>query len=439
MSPSPPRSERSSRLRGIALHRNSPRALAAILASALAVAAPLLAWTGTTCAASRGSYRLDGDCDGYPRIDVQTPPGLCVGLVAHGLGRPRSIAAIGDDWYVADMGGWEPRRGRLLRLPNRGRAGPQVVLDRLDEPNTVVALPGGKLLLGVLGRIVEIDPKNADPRTTQHDVVTGLPSDGRHPLASFARSPDGTLWINVGSRSDHCEAKDGAAPDPAKPCPETIETPPRGSIVKIVPGDQPADIAKATVVADGLRNAMALALTDAGELWAAANARDSIHAADRTLDDLKFPHDVLVKVRAGAHYGWPACYDGRTPSPEFPKADCGAITPSDALLPPHAAPLGMLAYRGSALEALAGRLLIGYHGYLDTGHRLVAVDPRNASATTEIVGNWGFAAGVRPRGTPVGLTQLDDGSVLVAEDLNSTILRLARDAATTRRTEGPGS
>ena len=100
------------------------------------------------------------------------------------------------------------------------------------------------------------------------------------------------------------------------------------------------------------------------------------------------------------------------------------------LLPAHAAPLGMLLYRGDKLPGLAGKLVIGYHGYRATGHRVVAVglgaDGRPTGTPTELVWDWEQKDGSHPQGSPVGLVQADDGSVLIAEDHSGALLRLAR-------------
>ncbi len=43
------------------------------------------------------------------------------------------------------------------------------------------------------------------------------------------------------------------------------------------------------------------------------------------------------------------------------------------LLPPHAAPLGMIVYDGPMFPVLKGQAVITFHGYRDQGHRLVAL------------------------------------------------------------------
>ncbi|MGK9235693.1 PQQ-dependent sugar dehydrogenase [Inquilinus limosus] len=404
------------------LRRWVVRLLALILSSAGALAgAP---------AEAAGTYRTSGDCDGFPKVSLRTPPGLCVGLVATRLGFARGVAVIGTDIYVADMGSWEKGRGRLLRIPDGGRAAPQVLLTRLDRPNALVPAGDGRLLLGLAGRVVAVDPQAEQPAATLRDVVIGLPNDGRHPLSALALAPDGALFVNVGSATDHCERDDDSAPDPAKPCPETESTPPRGSVLRLAPDALPADARKLAPFARGLRNSMALWVLPNGTPLALVNARDAIDQADPKLSDEALPHDFYAVLREGADYGWPYCYDEQRPSPEYPRFDCGKTQVPTLLLPPHAAPLGMLLYRGSTLPGLDGRLLMTYHGYRDTGHRVMtlAIDDQGTpqGEPQPLVWGWDAAKGIRPQGAPLGLAEMADGSVLITEDHNGTLLRLAR-------------
>ncbi len=130
-------------------------------------------------------------------------------------------------------------------------------------------------------------------------------------------------------------------------------------------------------------------------------------------NDDGLPHDELNLVQDGARYGWPYCYDDGKPSPEYPAAQCADFRAPLVLLPAHAAPLGMTYYCGSPVAAgvpghvvqeiqRAGRkpvaLIVTYHGYRATGHRVVAfqidaigVPHRRATA------NW-YGAGMRAMG-----------------------------------------
>jgi glucose/arabinose dehydrogenase len=391
----------------------------------------LLATGATAKADAAEAYHTTGLCDGYPAVALKTPPGLCVGLVADHLGFARGVADDATAIYVADMGGWRKGHGRILRLDKKIPGKRTVLLAGLDEPNALAPGPDGTLYAGVLGRVIRFDPRAADPAATVRDVVVGLPDTGRHPLTAVAVATDGSLYLNVGSETDNCETEDGGAPNPKTSCPETTETPPRGSIIHVVPKpDGAVDAGAAQVVARGLRNSLGLAILPGGRLVAAVNARDAIDTRDPNLPDDKLPHDTLDRIVAGADYGWPYCFDDKRPSPEYPHHNCGATRAPDLLLPPHAAPLGLLYYAGTVLPGLTGRLIIPYHGYREGGPRIVSLaldaDGAPQGRPADLVWGWDKAPGSHPQGAPVAVAAMRDGSILITEDLNHTLLRLAR-------------
>lgn len=376
------------------------------------------------------AYVAAGECDGFPRVSLESPSGTCVGLVAAHLGFARGVAAIGADVYVVDMGGWHKGRGRLLRLGDHGKAAPVALINGLDEPNALTPGPGRTLYVGMLGKVIQVDPVAADAAASTRDIVTGLPANGRHPLAALAVAPDGSLFVNVGSATDHCERDDGSPPDPAKYCPETIGSAPRAVILHVTPGEAPIDARQVTPFARGLRNSMALAVLPSGALIAAVNARDAIDQADPSLSDEDLPHDTFDRIEEAADYGWPYCWDENRSSPEYPHFNCAAKRKPTMFLPAHAAPLGMIVYRGKMLPGIDGKAIIGLHGYRSQGHRLVAlpIDAQgNPSGPIEdLISGWDAKKGDHPQGAPVGLFELPDGSILITEDHNGTLLRLSQ-------------
>ena len=387
---------------------------------ALFVAAPLTA---------KPAYVPAGKCDGLPRVQLITPRGMCVGLVAEHLGFPRGLALIGRDVYLADLASRTPGRGRILRLGDYGRAAPVVVLDGLNQPNGLAATPDGKLYVGEVGRIIRFDPRSPNPRATVSVVVSGLPSDGRHNLTALMLAPDGALIIGMGARSDNCESETGKPPNPAALCPETREHPPRGSLLRLdATTVRPAAAAAIPPLATGIRNAMAMAFLPDGTLIAASNGRDNIDSADKRLSDDALPHDVLLKIVRAGDYGWPYCFDAGRPSPEYPRFDCRTKRAPALLLSAHAAPLSMLRYGGTRLKPLTGKLVLGYHGYRARGHRIVAIALNGANPVggeIEMVGGWTSAKGTGPQGSTSAMLELPDGSILIAEDQNRTLLRLS--------------
>ena len=308
------------------------------LIALLALLAPLLA------GAADKAYRTQGDCDGFPAVALTTAKDLCVGLVAEGLGHARGVAAIDSDVFVVDMVAWQSTKGRLLKLAHGGRGAPAVVLHDLDQANAVVRGPGRTLYVGVTGQVLQVDPYAADPGRSVRVIVDGLPGTGRHPVPALAVGTDGALFVNVGSATDNCHPAGGRLPDPKAACPETQESPPRGSVLRFPPRATTWHAGEQPPYARGLRNSMAMAALPNGRLAVAVNSRDGINRADASLSDAALPHELLTVLQPGGDYGWPYCYDQRVPSPEYPGFDCAAKLAPDLLLPAHAAPLGMLLY-----------------------------------------------------------------------------------------------
>ncbi|MBL8481984.1 MAG: PQQ-dependent sugar dehydrogenase, partial [Rhodocyclaceae bacterium] len=389
---------------------------------------------------ARGGYVTAGECDGLPRLQLRTPAGFCVGLVAQGFKFPRGLLVLPDgDLLVADMGGWVEGRGSIWRLSRQGgKYERRQVFGKLDRPASLALGPDGKVYVGTVGRVFRFDP--APPQAVAEDVIGGraalpaLPLTGRHPLPLLVFDRDGQLYVNVGSASDNCESPGGAAPDAASPCPETTGRDARG-VIRLYSIKWPeGKITGWSDYAHGLRNSMALAIhPDSGALWQGENSRDAISARDASLDDRALPHDELNLIRKGAHYGWPYCYDENRPSPEYAAHKCTDYTRPELLLPPHAAPLGMAFHGGRGWPTrLRNALVVSFHGYRDSGHRLLAypfgAGGRPRGRPEVLVDGWGPGKST-PMGAPVDVKIAADGAVFVSEDRNGTVLRLVCSAA----------
>ncbi len=376
----------------------------------------------------------DGICDGYPRLILQTPPGVCVGLVTQGLKKPRGIAELANgDLIVAEMGSWDPNKGGVWRLRPVGNAEGRSVerlklLSEIDRPSGVVTGPDGLPYVASADAVFRFDPTQLPkPRLTL--IAKGLPVDGRHPLKHFVFSPSGdAVYVNVGSHSDVCEKNDRFA----TPCWEEAIS--RGAIRKYPIAGNATTF---QVVARGLRNSMALAFhTPSGKLIQAENSRDAIakRAPELADNELDLPHEelnvVVPNAAAPPHFGWPYCYDNGASSPEYRSADCTKYLSPALLLPGHAAPLGMEFYTGTMFPAAyRNNLIIGYHGYRETGHR-IAVIPFDATTGTpngeplDVVRGWD-----NPVGGPVDILVAKDGSIYVTDDKTNSVLRVFYDPA----------
>jgi hypothetical protein len=143
-------------------------------------------------------------------------------------------------------------------------------------------------------------------------------------------------------------------------------------------------------------------------------------------------------IQKGDVLDWPYCYDDGKVSPEFPKADCSKYKHPHLLFPAHAAPLSFLKYTGKLFPAwYQNRLFISFHGYAPYGHRIVTYKRNDMMEPVgdplSIVYGWDAQIG-QSTGTPVGLTQGDDGSVFITEDNSQKILQLYYNAK-----DGPGT
>ena len=439
-------------------------------------------------AQAKSGYALSAEtCGGFPKLRITMQPGFCAGLVAakdDGLIFPRTIVQVPDTRFfvVADMGGWDPKKGRLLLLdpaaPERTRI--KVLLRGLDVPHGLAVGIDRRIYAGVVDRIFRFDPLAADPAATVETIVQGLPgfkpklADGTtlprnlHPLKHFVFDRTGRLFVNIGAPSDACatsksETKPCAAGEGASPLAAVwMFTPPAGGIfpaLKAGDANPPHE-----VFARGLRNSMALAVhprfPDEGfPLLQGENARD--------LPEANRPNEELNALERGKHYGWPYCYDLSTVSTEYaaflkktgPYRDlcnnAALYRPPHSLMPPHGAPLGMLYYQGEKFPALNGKLIVALHGYRPTGSRLIVYDtdargfptvepppvrynvscaasevfaengkPVAAAPYAELISGWHKVNGVRPQGAPVGITVAADGAIWLVEDKNQTIIRI---------------
>ena len=385
-------------------------------------------WAGIAQAGN--PYPSAGACDGLSKVNVKTPSGTCVGVVASDLKMPRGVLPLSDsDIWVTEMGAWERNSGRLSRLTwHNGRYQRSTILDKLDRPHGIQLGKDGWVYIGEASRIIRVNPQSLNDagKITPQVVVDRLPDDGHHPLKQLLLDNNGNIYLSMGAKTNNCENANGTPPQ--FPCAESSGARATASIWKITsPLNQP----KTTVYARGLRNAMGMTWSAQGELIATENGRDNIHQADRRLSDARLPHDELNVIRAGGDYGWPYCFDNNRASPEYRShaAVCRQKIAPTGLLPAHSAPLGITRYpNDGSIAALRGRYLIALHGYRDTGHRLIAIGTnaagRPAGKASDVISAWGRTAS-QPMGAPVEARVAPSGKIYITDDRNDALLRLS--------------
>ncbi len=368
----------------------------------------------------------DISCGGFPRINVGTMSGSCLGLVIPksksvdpvsklGFVKPRTILQVPGtkSFLLVDMGGWASNNGRLFLL-SPGTSGYTVKLIRkgLDLPHGFRVGPDGMFYLAEKAQVSRFNFANGAIINWQL-VVGGLTKkEGyMHPLSQIVFDPrSGDLFLNSGSMSDHCSL---SGKTNFKYCDED-EKLGSGQILRIpafMLKNIPAGGVKFfEISAEGLRNSMAMVVHSSGMLIQGENSRD--------FSELEEPYEEINTMDLndirGNHYGWPYCYNFHATSPEwaFPEnknlpthkqfrkpVDCmseggieaGDYKPPYALVPPHAAPLHMDYYQGNMFPTLKNKLIMAWHGYQPTGQRIVAynIDDRGRPLLNP-EGSFGF-------------------------------------------------
>lgn len=398
--------------------------------------------------AALSQYKIIGTCGGFPKINVKTAPGFCVGQIDSGEGMvfPRTAAEIAPGKILlVDMGGWAASNGKiyLLTLTN-GKYVRTTLLDAaktsdlkikamLDRPHLIMRGPDGLFYLSSVSQIVRFNPTKPDFLKNAEVIISGIPAKGLHPLKTFTFDNSGNIYLNVGSATNVCQ-KSGIAFDRKNECLEVEDNNVGQAQVRMYARQPDGTYSKSfKIYSRGLRNSMGLWWHKTKNiLLQAENGRDNIKDLNPQISNANLPHEEFNILKEGSHYGWPYCYDNNLANPEWSYINCDKYSKPYLLLPAHASPLSMLIYNGPLFPAwYQNRMLISFHGYEPLGHRIVAYRRDDNGLPTKepmsVVYGWN-ADGTQGLGSPVGLSQMNDGSVLIVEDKNRKVLRLFYDA-----------
>lgn len=349
---------------------------------------------------------------------LRVPAGFSIRPFATGLKNPRIIAVSADGTvYVSRR-----EQGDVIILRDTdgdGRAdGEPVVVARRAGAHGL-AIRGNQLYLATVKELFRA-PISADGTLGPLEMLAGdLPDGGQHPNRTMAFGPDGMLYLSVGSSCNACN--------------ET--NPEHATMLRMDP-----DGKSRTIFASGLRNTIGFDWNPAtGELWGMD------HGIDFLGNDVQ--PEELNRLRKGKQYGWPHVYgDGginpqSTPPGEIAKAQWKAMSEPMALgYTAHAAPMQMLFYRGGMFPAeYRGDAFVTMRGSWNrrpaSGYELVRVKFNKGQpvAFEPFVSGFLTDGGQSHIARPVGLAQAKDGALLVGDDANGVIYRVAyegRRAAT---------
>ena len=377
---------------------------------------------------------------------LSVPAGFTVRLFASGFSNPRTIrVAPNGDIFMAET---SANRIRVMRAADGAEAPSekQVFAEGLDQPFGIAFYPPGNdpqwIYVANNNSVVRFAYHNGDLRAGgEAQVIVPRLSDnhGGHSTRDVAFSLDGKrMFISVGSGSNVATVMSKKNPDEIR---QWEEEHGRGAAwddetnrADILVTD-PEGRAPLHPFATGIRNGVGIAVNpDTGDLWSSTNERDGLG------DDLV--PDYLTRVKEGGFYGWPWYYMGKLEDPrhagERPDLAGQAIVP-DVLLQAHSASLEMTFY--TATNGVAafpagyrGDIFAAEHGSWNrssrTGYKVVRARLNHGVPTGEYDDFLtGFVVDDRSVwGRPVGVAVAHDGALLVSEDGNGTVWRIAPDA-----------
>ena len=378
---------------------------------------------------SRSAARMPSVVVRPAGASLHLPPGFEAEPFAAGLDQPRTMhTAPNGDIFVAEAGS---NRIRVLRAAD-GAAKPastSTFASDLNLPFGIAFWPPGPsprfVYVGDTDQVLRFPYQSGDLQAhgPAEVIVRSLP-EGGHWTRDVVFSPDGSrMFVAVGSAGN-------LDPDLTGPPPANLplgaawgDDLNRANVLQFTPDGHPSRI-----VATGLRNCSAEAIQPGnGALWCVVNERDGLG------DNL--PPDYATRVEPGAFYGWPWFYIGAHPEPRMngARADLAShVTLPDVLIQPHSAPLGITFYDGTQFPPdYRGDAFVALHGswnrFLRTGYKVVRLhlqDGRPTGVYEDFL--TGFVASDQAVwGRPVGLTTMHDGSLLVSDDANGTIWRIA--------------
>jgi glucose/arabinose dehydrogenase len=379
---------------------------------------------------------------GWPNgITPTAPQGFTVKKFADELDHPRWIYVAGNgDIFVAEtntiLKGIKKlgaKISRKIKTQHVGSSANRITLfrdknkDGIFESRFVFAenlnQPFGMLILNDhfyianTDALLMFDYKTGDSVLKgEAKTITALPKGGYNNHWSrniIANKKGDKIYISVGSGSN---VQEHGAENEIR----------RANILEI-----DADGGNEKIYASGLRNPVGMDWAPGtNTLWTAVNERDGLG------DDLV--PDYLTSVKEGGFYGWPYAYFGKNAEPRMkddPKPDLvtKTILP-DVSLGAHTASLGLAFYdKRSFPSKYHNGAFVAQHGSWNrktiAGYKVVFVPFINGKPSGPPEDFLtGFIADISKsevHGRPVCVALLDDGSMLVTDDVSNIIWRVS--------------
>ena len=344
------------------------------------------------------------------------PEGFTVTKFADNLKNPRwtYIAPNGDIFVAESATKKSADRITVLRDVNKDGVPElkEIFLEKLKQPLGMLILKNHFYVANTDG-LYRYPYKEGDTKMTGKGVkIVELPAGGynNHWTRNLLANADGSkIYISVGSASNVAE--------------HGMDTEiRRANILEINP-----DGSGERIYASGLRNPVGMDWAPGtNTLWTAVNERDE-------LGDELVP-DYITSVKDGGFYGWPYSYFGQNKDPRMKGA--GADLVAKAIVPDvpvgsHTASLGLAFYDKTKFPAkYHNGAFVGQHGSWNrsklSGYKVVFVPFKNGKPAGKMEDFLtGFVDSEKKVfGRPVGVTVMEDGSLLVVDDSGNTIWRV---------------
>jgi glucose/arabinose dehydrogenase len=370
-----------------------------------------------------------------PEARPKVPDGFSVQEFASGFKQPRTLrVAPNGDIFLSESG-----TGRVLVFRASARdvpAKPEVFAENLEKPYGIAFHPAENprhVYVAAANQVVRYPYRDGSVKAAgpAEVIIADIPTK-RHWTRDLAVSRDGKrVFLAIGSGSNLGVA---GMPDMS---PEKIreweQTHGRGAawgeeenraVVRVFDPEGK----NLRNYATGLRNCSGLAMqpgTD--DVWCVVNERDHLGA--------NLVPDFMTRLRDGGFYGWPWYYigDHEDPALKGKRPDLkGQVQTPDVLFQAHSSALAVAFYDHDAFPPeYRGDAFVTLHGSHTrperTGYKVVRVRMKDGRPTGEYED---FMTGFlidndNVWGRPAGVAVTRDGALLVSDDANGAIFRVA--------------
>ncbi len=219
---------------------------------------------------------------------------------------------------------------------------------------------------------------------------------GWHLTRTVAFSPNGKVYVSVGSSCNACLEKEEV----------------RATVLEMNP-----DGSNQRIFAKGLRNAVGLKWI--GKILFATNQGSDHLGLDK-------PDETFYALRDGADYGWASCYQANGKVFRDPKynrlKDCANVPTAYAYFPAHGSALGFDYFDDANTDAtIKDSFLVSLHGSTNKniGHGYKIVIMRKGEKLQDFIN--GFLQDKTVLGRPCDIMKLDANSFLFTDDYSGIV------------------